>query len=69
MTVKDNIDCWLKETIRKAIDQGKLFELVFTPKGRRLWANYPEKRVKEMVKSQLKGGKHGSNKQRARAMA
>jgi hypothetical protein len=44
----------LTEIIRKAIAEGKLFELVFSENGKRLWSSWPEERFKEMVLKELK---------------
>ena len=44
----------LEGIIKKAIKEGKLFELLFTEEGRRLWMGWPERRVKEMVQKALK---------------
>lgn len=43
----------MREIIRKAIREGKLYELVFTDAGRRLWKTYPEDRFKRMVKEEI----------------
>ena len=61
MGTRNNVDFWIEETVRKAIQQGKLFELIFTPQGRRLWAGYPENRIRQMVIKHL-----GSKKRRDR---
>ena len=43
----------LRSIIRKAIQEGKLFELVFTDEGRRLWASWPEERMRKIVREEL----------------
>lgn len=43
----------LRGIIRKAIEEGKLFELLFTEDGRRLWKSYPEHQMKKMVQEEL----------------
>jgi hypothetical protein len=44
----------LRSIIRKAIQEQKLFELVFTDEGRRLWATWPEEQFRRIVKEELK---------------
>jgi len=44
----------LRGIIRKAIQEGKLFDLIFSEEGRRLWARYPEEQIRRMVKEELK---------------
>ena len=39
----------LRNIIRDAINQNKLFELVFTENGRRLWQSWPEERFRKIV--------------------
>ena len=47
----------LESIIDRAIKEGKLFELLFTENGRRLWATWEEDTVKKLVREKLKGGK------------
>ena len=47
----------LESIIDRAIKEGKLFELLFTENGRRLWATWKEDTVKKLVRKKLKGGK------------
>lgn len=49
-----NIDGWLSEIIDKAISAGKLFELIFTEEGKRIWSGYPEDKFRKMVQVSLK---------------
>ncbi len=44
----------LRDIIKKAINHGKLFELLFTDEGKRLWETWGEKRVKEMIQKELR---------------
>ena len=54
MSVHFDEDC-LRDIIRKAIKNGKLFELIFTEDGQRLWSYHPN--FKKMVKQELKSRK------------
>ena len=56
---KENIDGWLLETIEKAIEAGKLYELIFTKEGGNLWAGYPEQKIRMMVQKALRRRKGG----------
>ncbi|RLF05877.1 MAG: hypothetical protein DRJ64_05095 [Thermoprotei archaeon] len=60
MSIKANVDYWLYRIIERAIEEGKLFELLFTENGRRLWKNYPEKRVRKYVCDILRRHSHGN---------
>lgn len=44
----------LRDIVRKAIQEGKLFELVFTEQGRRLWSSWTEKKFREIVLEELR---------------
>jgi hypothetical protein len=44
----------LRDIISNAIQERKLFELIFTNEGRRIWENWPEEKVKKIVKELLK---------------
>lgn len=44
----------LRNIIKKAIQEQKLFELIFTEKGKRLWASWSEEKVRQIVKEELK---------------
>jgi len=46
----------LEDIIERAIQEGKLFELLFTDSGRRLWSSWPEERMRKKVKTVL--GRH-----------
>ena len=43
----------LESIIKQAIQEGKLFELLFTDNGRRLWSSWPEDKMKKKVKQIL----------------
>jgi len=51
MTVDEKI---LRDIVKKAIDEGKLFDLVFTEDGRRLWKSWPEERFKRIVREEIR---------------
>jgi len=51
----------LRGLVRKAIWNGKLFELLFSDQGKRLLASYPEKKVKKIVQQELKSLGGGLN--------
>ena len=44
----------LRDIVRKAIDEGKLFDLVFTEDGRRLWKSWSEERFKRIVREEIR---------------
>ena len=49
------VDEWfLQSIVRQAIKEGKLFELIFTENGRRLWKGWPEHKFKKLVLKELK---------------
>ena len=54
---RNSIDYMLVEIIKRAIQERKLFELLFTEEGERLWKSYPEDKVKKLVRSILRRGK------------
>jgi len=54
---RNSIDYMLIEIVKKAIQERKLFELLFTEEGKRLWKSYPEDKVKELVRSVLRRGR------------
>lgn len=41
------------ELVRKAIQEGKLFELLFTANGKQALGNIPERELREIVKKEL----------------
>jgi len=43
----------LERIVEQAIEEGKLFELLFTDEGRRLWEWRGEDKVKELVMKKL----------------
>ncbi len=53
---KDDVcERMLRDVVREAIEKGKLFELIFTEEGRRLWSlQYSEEKFKKMVREELK---------------
>ncbi len=52
----------LKDIIRQAVKEGKLFELLFTEEGKRLWNSWPEERMKRFVLKELRKVKNEGNK-------
>jgi len=44
----------LREIVRSTIANKKLFELVFSEEGRRLWAGIPEDQLKQIIKEELR---------------
>jgi len=45
----------LDDIIEKAIQEGKLFSLIFSDEGKRLISRWPEEYVKKRVRKILKG--------------
>jgi len=43
----------LERIIERAIEEGKLFELLFTEQGRRLWRGWSEEQVRKMILKKL----------------
>ena len=43
----------LERIIERAIEEGKLFELLFTEEGRKLWEKWGEDRIRELVMKKL----------------
>jgi hypothetical protein len=43
----------LERIVEKAIEEGKLFELIFTEEGRKLWEKWGEDRIRELVMKKL----------------
>jgi hypothetical protein len=48
----------IEEIVERAIQEGKLFELLFTKNGRRLWQFWGEERIRDLIfkKLKIKGG-------------
>ena len=44
----------LERLVERAIEEGKLFELLFTEEGRRLWEWRGEDKMRELVMKKLK---------------
>ncbi len=44
----------LERIVERAIEEGKLFELLFTEEGRRLWEWLGEDKMRELVMKKLK---------------
>jgi len=44
----------LEDIIEHAIQEGKLFELLFTDNGRRLWSSWSEDRMRKKVRAALR---------------
>jgi hypothetical protein len=42
-----------KDNRAGAIEEGKLFELIFTEEGRKLWEKWGEDRIRELVMKKL----------------
>ena len=43
----------LERIIERAIEEGKLFELIFTEEGRKLWEKWGEDRIRALVMKKL----------------
>ncbi len=56
----------LRSIIRRAIWEGKLFELVFTNNGRILWSSWSDEKFKEIVQDELNKGRPRGRKERRR---
>lgn len=52
--MSDFIKETLREIVRSSIAHQKLFELVFSEEGRRLWAGIPEDQLKQIIKEELR---------------
>ncbi len=59
MWKKDDVcERMLRDVVSQAIEKGKLFELIFTEEGRRLWGpQYSEEKFRKMVREELKNMK------------
>jgi hypothetical protein len=44
----------LERLVERAIEEGKLFELLFTEEGRRLWQGWREDQIRALVMQKLK---------------
>jgi len=44
----------LEKIVERAIEEGKLFELLFTEEGRRLWDWHGEDKIRDLVMKKLK---------------
>jgi len=44
----------LRGIIQKSIQQGRLFDLIYSENGRKLWKSWPEKRFRKIVFEELK---------------
>jgi len=44
----------LIDVIDRAIEEGKLYELIFTENGRKLWSSWSEAKIKELVKERIR---------------
>jgi len=56
----------IEKIVERAIEEGKLFELLFTEEGRRLWEKWGEDRIRELVMKKLSIVFEGRKKQRRR---
>ena len=56
----------IERIVEKAIEEGKLFELLFTEEGCRLWEKWGEDRIRELVMKKLSIAFEGRKKQRRR---
>ena len=56
----------IERIVEKAIEEGKLFELLFTEEGRRLWEKWGEDRIRELVMKKLSIVFEGRKKRRRR---
>jgi hypothetical protein len=44
----------IERVVERAIEEGKLFELLFTEEGRRLWKGWREDQIRALVMHKLK---------------
>ncbi|MDK2800209.1 MAG: hypothetical protein PWQ70_1828 [Clostridiales bacterium] len=44
----------IERVVERAIEEGKLFELLFTEEGRRLWQGWREDQIRALVMKKLK---------------
>jgi hypothetical protein len=44
----------IEKIVEKAIEEGRLFELLFTEEGRKLWKGWREDQIKALVMQKLK---------------
>jgi len=44
----------IEKIVEKAIEEGKLFELLFTEEGRKLWKGWREDQIRALVMQKLK---------------
>ena len=44
----------IEKIVEKAIEEGKLFELLFTEEGRKLWKGWGEDQIRALVMQKLK---------------
>ncbi|ALG96936.1 hypothetical protein [Hydrogenobaculum phage 1] len=44
----------IERVVERAIEEGKLFELLFTEEGRRLWKGWGEDQIRALVMHKLK---------------
>jgi hypothetical protein len=56
----------IEKIVERAIEEGKLFELLFTEEGRKLWEKWGEDRIRELVMKKLSIVFEGRKKQRRR---
>ena len=56
----------IERIVEKAIEEGKLFELLFTEEGRKLWEKWGEDRIRALVMKKLSIAFEGRKKQRRR---
>jgi len=56
----------IEKIVERAIEEGKLFELLFTEEGRKLWEKWGEDRIRELVMKKLGIAFEKRKKQRRR---
>jgi len=53
---KGNTDDWSEDVVEKAINAGKLYELLFSETGKKITAGHSRKKLQTMVKRAFKKG-------------
>ena len=56
----------IEKIVERAIEEGKLFELLFTERGRQLWKGWREDQIRELVMKKLGIAFEKRKKQRRR---
>ena len=56
----------IERIVERAIEEGKLFELLFTEEGRKLWEKWGEERIRALVMQKLSINFEKKKKQKRR---